>query len=120
MERREVMRPLYAKLLLAAFSGAVLFTLPPDAKVTAEGVPGQGWLQTGDMSCSFMAACRQWEAVMGRQGWKKQNSFRMPNARQVFTWKKNKHNITLLIWEKDIGQSGFSWGEHKDSKQKSK
>lgn len=116
MERRETMRHLYEKLLICLFAGAVLFDLPPDARVTSEGIPGKGWIQSGEMSCSFMAARRQWESFMGRQGWKKQHDFRMPNKRFVTVWNKNKHNVTLLLWEKEIGKSGFAWGESKDKK----
>lgn len=115
MERREQMKSGFAKFFLCAVLGAVLFNLPPDARVTSEGVPGQGWLQTGEMACSLMAAARQWEAFMGRQGWKKQHAFQMPNRRFVTVWNKNKHNVTLLLWEKEIGKSGFSWGESKNN-----
>ena len=102
-------------LMFTLFSGVLLFNLPPDAKVTSEGVPGQGWLQSGEMECAFMAARRQWESFMGRQGWKKQHAFQMPNRRFVTVWKKNKHNVTLLLWEKGLDKTGFSWGESKNN-----
>ena len=105
----------YTQLFLALLLGAALFNLPPDAVVTSEGIPGNGWLQAGEMRCSVMAACRQWEAFMGRQGWKKEHSFQMSNRRYVTVWNKNKHKVTLLLWEKEIGKAGFSWGESKNN-----
>lgn len=101
------------QLSVLAFLGALLFDLPPDARVTSEGVPGKGWIQSGEMACSLAAASRQWEAFLGRQGWKKQNSFQMPGRRFVSLWSKSKHTVTLLLWEKDIGKSCFSWGENR-------
>lgn len=116
MECAVIMRSFHVQLFLSLLmTGAVLFNLPPDAQVLAEGGPGKGWLQSGEMNCSLVAACRQWESFMGRQGWKKQHSFRMPEKRQVVVWNKNKHRITLLLWEKEIGKSGFSWGESKNN-----
>lgn len=115
MEHREIMK--LTALLLTAILSAVLISLPPDARVTSEGIPGQGWVQSGEMDCALMAAQRQWAALMGRQGWKKIHDFNMPRRRFVTVWSKGKHNVTLLLWEKEIGKSGFSWGESKNNEQ---
>lgn len=101
-------------LSAVAVLAVVLFSLPPDAKVLSEGIPGKGWSQTGVMECSVMTACRQWEAYLGRQGWKKQQAFKMPNGRFVSVWNKQKYCVTLLIWEREIGKSSFAWGESKN------
>ena len=90
---------------------AVLFVLPREAKVVTEGVPGKGWTQSGEMSMAVMAAARAFDSSMLRQGWKKQDAFQMKKKRFVTVWKKNKHLVTLLVWEKEIGKSGFAWGE---------
>lgn len=90
---------------------AVLFVLPREAKVVTEGVPGRGWTQSGDVSMAVMAAVRTFESSMLRQGWKKQDAFQMKNNRFVTVWKKDKRLVTLLVWEKEIGKSGFAWGE---------
>ena len=104
-----------AQIIVALLAGTALFNLPPDARVTAEGVPGKGWVQSGEMNCALMAACRQWDSFMGRQGWKKEHSFQMANRRFVTVWNKNKHKVTLLLWEKEIARSGFAWGESKNN-----
>lgn len=90
---------------------AVLLVLPREARVLAEGIPGKGWTQSGEMNIAVMAACRSWESAMKRQGWKKQDAFEMKKDRFVTVWKKQKRIITLLVWEKAIGKSGFAWGE---------
>ena len=94
-----------------ALLAAVLFVLPREAKVVSEGVPGKGWTQSGDMPVAVMAAVRAFDSSMLRQGWKKQDAFQMKKNRFVTVWKKDKRLITLLVWEKEIGKSGFAWGE---------
>ena len=111
----EIMKSHLTALLFSALAASFILTLPPDARVTSEGVPGQGWIQSGEMNCALMAAVRQWDSFMGRQGWKKVHAFDMPKRRTVSVWSKGKHNVTLLLWEKEIGKSGFSWGESKNN-----
>ncbi len=92
--------------------------LPKDATVLTNGIPGQGWTQTGEMDCSVMAAVRQWDAALGHQGWKRTDSGKLNTTRHFSTWEKSGEKIAVLIWEKDIGKSGFSWGELKEEKKK--
>ena len=92
----------------------ILLTLPREAMVLTEGIPGKGWTQSGEMNCAVMSACREWDSVLSRQGWKKTDYFQMKGRKYVSVWQKNSKRITVLIWEKEIGKSGFSWGETAD------
>ena len=70
------------------------------------------------MDCSIVVAIRQWEAILSHQGWKEIDQFKLNDNRHVSVWKKSNDKITLLLWEKEIGKSGFSWGKLSGSKKK--
>ena len=95
-----------------------LFVLPKDAKVLIKGVSDKEWAQVGEMDCSLVVAIRQWEAILGHQGWHEVDQIKLNSSRYVSVWKKKSNQITLLIWEKEIGKSGFSWGKLSESKKK--
>ncbi len=92
--------------------------LPKDTKVVSEGIPGMGWTQTGEMNCAYMSAVRQWDAILNHNGWKIKYSMNMAKNRTMSHWEKSGKNITLLVWEKEIGKSGFAWGELTEDKKK--
>lgn len=93
-----------------------LVVLPRDARVRTNGIPGKDWTQTGDMNCAVAAAVRQWDSALGHHGWKKKDSMKLNRSRYVSVWEKSGRKITLLLWEKEIGKSGFSWGELTEQK----
>lgn len=96
----------------------VTVMLPKDAVLLTRGEPGKEWVQTGLMECSVMAAVRQWESVLGHQGWRETDRMKLNANRYLSVWERSGKKITLLIWEKEIGKSGFSWGELTESKKK--
>jgi len=84
--------------------------LPLEAVVQREGMPGSEWCQSGEIRLAFAAACRTMESKLEYTGWKQKDTFMLAPRKKLSIWKNGDRQITVLIWEKKLDRSGFSWG----------
>jgi len=106
------MRRHWIALLLA------VVILPREAAVFQTGKDGAEWSQTGEIGLPFGTACRRMETELDRGGWKVKDWFSMTGRKKVTVWEKGGERISLLMWEKELRKSGFSWGVVKKADEK--
>ena len=104
--------------LLSMWICGMIFALPMDAVIEKNNPPGQGWTQIGSMECNLSAASRSFESCLNRQNWRTVAVYTMKNGRKLYNFSKQDKHITLMLWEKNIGKCGFSWGEVVKGKRK--
>ncbi len=88
------------------------FVLPPSAKVVERGAEGNGWLESGVMSVSFVSAEAQMTTALSRSGWSFVHRVPMPGRGNgvVCAYKKGSEELMLMLWRVDVGKTGYSWG----------
>lgn len=88
------------------------FVLPPSAKVVERGAEGNGWLESGVMSVSFVSAEAQMTTALSRSGWSFVHRVPMPERGNgvVCAYKKGSEELMLMLWRVDVGKTGYSWG----------
>lgn len=91
----------------------VTVPLPPLAEVTFTDASAQTWRQGGEIGGSLEVALREFSAALGAAGWGLDKTIMLGplSARSGITvWVRRRQRVLLMLWEKDAGTCGFSWG----------
>ena len=88
------------------------FCLPLASVVTEKSKDGKGWLEQGVIGVTYVQAEGQFKSALAQNGWVFQHkvSLAEANSRALYTWKRGKQSVTLMLWRIDVGKTGFSWG----------
>lgn len=87
--------------------------LPPLAAVTFTDASGQTWQQGGEIGGSLEAALREFAAALGAAGWGLDKTImlgRLSARSGITVWTRRRQRVLLMLWEKEAGTCGFSWG----------
>jgi hypothetical protein len=94
----------------------LLVPLPPLATITADDESGKTWQQTGTMSGGLDVVRGDFRQAFRAGGWSLDKTIpvgRASSRMELAIWTTRGHRILLMIWEKEPGLCGFSWGEEK-------
>jgi hypothetical protein len=87
--------------------------LPPLAMVEQRNGTNGGWRIMGRLPGSVAVAQQDFAAVLARQGWRLDKRIPMGAAArpsELCLWKKKGDVMLLMVWEREVGMSGFSIG----------
>ncbi len=90
--------------------------IPPLASITGQDDTGATWQQTGTMAGALDRVRADFRQSMRAGGWVLDKTIavgRSANRSELAIWTTRGHRILLMIWEKEAGLCGFSWGEEK-------
>jgi hypothetical protein len=90
--------------------------IPPLASITGQDDTGATWQQTGTMAGALDRVRGDFRQSMRAGGWVLDKTIavgRTANRSELAIWTTRGHRILLMIWEKEAGLCGFSWGEEK-------
>lgn len=89
-----------------------LFTLPVGAKVLQTSPDGKGWMETGLVDVTFVQAVGRFKSALSRDGWTYQHAVPLagPVGRTLYSWRRGKQELTVMLWNAGVGRTGFSWG----------
>ena len=90
--------------------------IPPLASITGQDDTGATWQQTGTMAGSLDRVRGDFRQSMRAGGLVLDKTIavgRTENRSELAIWTTRGHRILLMIWEKEAGLCGFSWGEEK-------
>jgi hypothetical protein len=88
--------------------------IPPLASITGRDDDGATWQQTGTMAGALDRVRGDFRQSMRAGGWVLDKTIAMgraANRSELAIWTIRGHRILLMIWEKEAGLCGFSWGE---------
>lgn len=97
-------------------SRRLVVPIPPLAVVTADDASGKTWQQTGTVKGGLEVAKGDFRQVLRAGGWGLDKTIPLGRGRarsELAIWTKPGHRILLMIWEKEPGLCGFSWGEER-------
>ena len=97
-------------------TGKLVVPIPPLASITGQDDTGATWQQTGTMAGALDRVRGDFRQSMRAGGWVLDKTIavgRTENRSELAIWTTRGHRILLMIWEKEAGLCGFSWGEEK-------
>jgi hypothetical protein len=97
-------------------SKKLVVPIPPLASITGQDDTGATWQQTGTMAGALDRVRGDFRQSMRTGGWVLDKTIavgRAVNRSELAIWTIRGHRILLMIWEKEAGLCGFSWGEEK-------
>ena len=103
----------FSLLIFSSFCAVgtdTLFRLPVTAVITATDNSGKTWKQNGYLPVTYANAVKQMSASLRGSGWSQVRFIDMKTERCLMVWKKNKKEITIMMWKVLVDQTGFSWG----------
>ena len=102
---------LTASLVTEAAEGR-MFRLPLAACIVEKSKDGNGWLEQGVVGVTYVQAEGQFKSSLSRDGWVFLHKVPLagPNERALYSWKRGRLSVTLMLWRIDVGKTGFSWG----------
>ncbi len=97
---------------VTAAAGGRLFRLPLAACVVERSGDGKGWLEQGVIGVTYVQAEGQFKSALTRDGWVFLHAVPLAgaNERTLYSWKRGRFSVTLMLWRIDVGKTGFSWG----------
>lgn len=90
--------------------------LPPLAKITGTDESGATWQQTGTLPGALAVASGDLRHSLRAGGWIQEKTIplgRKGTSSALMIWTSRGHRILVMVWEKEPGLSGFSWGEER-------
>ena len=98
------------------------FIMPVAAEVQETTKDGKGWQETGVARMTYVQAVGQFKASLAQSGWTYLHTVVLSsrNERLLLTWKKDRRELTMMLWRIDVGRTGFSWGVSEMSKTNAK
>jgi len=90
--------------------------IPPLASIMGQDDTGATWQQTGTMAGALDRVRGDFRQALRAGGWVLDKTIavgRTENRSELAIWTTRGHRILLMIWEKEAGLCGFSWGEEK-------
>ena len=88
------------------------FVLPIAARVSDESMDGKGWQERGVVTVPYVQAEGNFRSSMNQSGWGFLHKVSLGgrNGRALYTWRKGRRELTLMLWRIDVNRTGFSWG----------
>ena len=90
--------------------------LPALATVVANDLSGKTWQQSGTLGGSLEVACGDIRQSLRAGGWKMDKVIALgegAHRSELTLWLRRNHRILVMVWEKEAGLCGFSWGEER-------
>lgn len=90
--------------------------LPLGAVVLQEDSDPETWQQTGYLPRSYTHARIRFYQRMEQQGWRRLKIIQIgrPNHPSELTlWQRGSRRSLLMLWNQELGRTGFSWGEER-------
>lgn len=101
-------------LLCAALSvkASRPFMLPVAAKATDCSADGKAWQERGVIGVPYVQAEGSFRSSMNQSGWGFVHKVSLGgrNERALYTWRKGRRELTLMLWRISVNKTGFSWG----------
>ncbi len=100
----------------AGTAGKTEVRLPPLATPATADQPGDEatWRQTGELPAAFATARLDWQKCLRQQGWQPTRQMPLSTAagarRELSAWQRRDQRLLLLLWEGQLGRTGFAWG----------
>lgn len=96
-------------------TGLVL-PVPPLAVVSKNDRSGKTWQQTGSIDGALPVVSRDFRQSLQAAGWSLDKTIKVGEGMdrmELAIWTRSGHRVLVMIWEKEPGQCGFSWGEER-------
>ena len=116
------MKPVSAFLCAFGLAGVVVaadIRLPAEARLSVdEAADGKTWRQCGTMPLAYVAAKRNFDLALRKQGWTKLKTVEYDRMqwKSLELWGKGKERILVQFWREDVSLTGFAWGTLKEEK----
>lgn len=94
----------------------VVLPIPPLATVSKKDRSGKTWQQTGSMDGALAVVSQDFKQSLQAGGWALDKTIRVGEGvdrMELAIWMRRGHRVLVMIWEKEPGQCGFSWGEER-------
>ena len=87
--------------------------LPPLAVVLEEDPGGTTWRETGEISGSLEVARKNFQRSLAQEGWALRKAIPLSagaGRSSLFIWQRKGRELLVMLWQKEPGKCGFSWG----------
>jgi hypothetical protein len=94
----------------------VVLPIPPLATVLKKDRSGKTWQQTGAMDGALAVVSQDFRQSLLAGGWVLDKTIKVGEGMdrmELAIWTRLRHRVLVMIWEKEPGQCGFSWGEER-------
>lgn len=94
----------------------VALPIPPLATVAKNDRSGKTWQQTGVMDGTLEVTSGDFKQSLQAGGWVLDKTIKVGEGMgrmELAIWTRLRHRVLVMIWEKEPGQCGFSWGEER-------
>jgi hypothetical protein len=86
--------------------------LPPLAEAGTGGAAGKTWQQAGTIEGSLETVRGDFECSLRGAGWRRDKVIGLGRS-ELTTWERGRRRMLMMVWEKEAGRCGFTWGEEK-------